>query len=391
MAKRKRNEYDEALSEDEDDNADKTLRLSKRIARGIQELTAALEQARRFERQKLGRREHDRVRHKRQKNCDNRVTQVEIASLKALDMNEIARKRLYKDLVKTPSIAKTGLLPEDVKLPAGGNRVDKATADVMARLFKQKGVVLVLDTIMTSIRQILGLQKSSGPAEKARREDSTLLEATNTLNENISVSSEEASDDDDNIEEDEDAEDEEGMANHGALASPSDSGSESEFNVNPVGRKPTTSTFLPSLSMTTGYISASDSDSEATDIEEHIAPRKNRRGQRARQAIWEKKYKDKARHLNKPKKKRDKRDEGWDLQRGAVSADDAKRKNRKFGHGKRAGNAVGDATPVKERKENKERHRDDVGALHPSWQAKKLMKERSMGIGEFKGKKVVFD
>ncbi|KAK7942896.1 uncharacterized protein PG986_012009 [Apiospora aurea] len=74
--------------------------------------------------------------------------------------------------------------------------------------------------------------------------------------------------------------------------------------------RPGDSTFLPSLMG--GYISGSESD--ASDVD--VAPaRNNRRGQRARQAIWEKKFKQEAKHLNKPK---DSRDDGWDAKRGAV-------------------------------------------------------------------------
>lgn len=62
---------------------------------------------------------------------------------------------------------------------------------------------------------------------------------------------------------------------------------------------PTRSTFLPALS--TGYIPASDS-SDPDEEYKSFAPlkkeRKNRRGQRERQAIWLKKYGSAARHLH---------------------------------------------------------------------------------------------
>lgn len=72
------------------------------------------------------------------------------------------------------------------------------------------------------------------------------------------------------------------------------------------------SAFLPTLMG--GYIS--NSESEASDLD--IAPslKKNRRGQRARQAIWEKKYGEKAKHFSKPQQNT--RDLGWDARRGAV-------------------------------------------------------------------------
>ena len=46
--------------------------------------------------------------------------------------------------------------------------------------------------------------------------------------------------------------------------------------------------------------------------------RKNRRGQRARQAIWEKKFKEQAKHLVEGGNNANARDAGWDLKRGAV-------------------------------------------------------------------------
>ncbi|KAH6647410.1 Bud-site selection protein [Truncatella angustata] len=77
------------------------------------------------------------------------------------------------------------------------------------------------------------------------------------------------------------------------------------------------STFLPSLMG--GYISGSES--EASDID--VAPplKKNRRGQRARQAIWEKKFKKEANHVRK-QQERSSRDEGWDMKKGAVGGEE---------------------------------------------------------------------
>lgn len=196
------------------------------------------------------------------------------------------------------------------------------------------------------------------------------------------------------------------------------------------------STFLPSLMG--GYVSGSESD--ASDLD--VAPaRNNRRGQRARQAIWEKKFKQDARHLNKPK---DSRDDGWDAKRGAVgnehgapwkqgiksafdrrdkpsepapegvhpdrqrhfndsgpskpshrnSRDSAQSKlpHRSFGGSAGPSRsfepAAADAPkpppkPVKPK-------RDDTGPLHATWEMAKAQKEK-MQSAKFEGKKITFD
>ena len=80
-----------------------------------------------------------------------------------------------------------------------------------------------------------------------------------------------------------------------------------------LGTETTIPHFVPTLQV--GYISGSESS--ATDVDADMAPRKNRRGQRARQAIWEKKYGAGAKHLKQPNKGT--RDSGWDLKRGAMA------------------------------------------------------------------------
>jgi hypothetical protein len=138
----------------------------------------------------------------------------------------------------------------------------------------------------------------------------------------------------------------------------------------------TSSAFLPTLS--NSYLPGSES--EASDLDE--APRKNRRGQRARQKIAELKHGLKAKHLENQE-----RSKGWDPKRGAVSED---RRG-----GRRSQQTGENATPLGKKK-GAGIDRDDKGELHPSWQAAKLAKEKKMikidvsaPIGS--GKKVVFD
>lgn len=134
--------------------------------------------------------------------------------------------------------------------------------------------------------------------------------------------------------------------------------------------RPRDSTFLPSLMG--GYISGSES---ASDID--VAPAKKRRGQRARQAIWEKKYGTTAKHLSKPQKKG--RDSGWDSKRGAVEGGDSRTPWKQ-----------GIRDPLDKVKKQVPTKKDDEGVLHPSWAARKKAKEAEKTVA-FSGAKIVFD
>ncbi|KAI1826950.1 Bud-site selection protein [Xylaria intraflava] len=193
--------------------------------------------------------------------------------------------------------------------------------------------------------------------------------------------------------------------------------------VKPVSFNTGNSTFLPTLMG--GYISGSES---ASDVDVAPAARKNRRGQRARQAIWEKKYGEKAKHHNKEK---DTRSAGWDMKRGAVDVDtnNASRPWKKgikdpfeknHVHPQRQQKMQNESdrasrgkdrrpkdTQEKGQSSRQDRNqsfqaeksmpkpkppptRDDTGPLHPSWAAAKKAKEGVQKV-EFQGKKVVFD
>lgn len=165
------------------------------------------------------------------------------------------------------------------------------------------------------------------------------------------------------------------------------------------GTKATTSRFLPTLMA--GYIS--DPDSEASD--DAPKARKNRRGQRARQAIWEKKYGDKAKHKQKELRKGQLMDEkgrritgdNTQGQRGGKYQADGK--SNGYSHGRqpgpqkgfgRGGKFTNGQTKGGFEKPEKERKKDDEGKLHPSWLAAKKKKEEVQKV-EFKGKKITFD
>lgn len=420
MAKRKRE--DDSASPDEPAE-DRTRReISAAIANGISRIATTLEQARRFERQKLGKRQHLT----KNNDVEGRKLNVEIANLKALNMKEIAKQRLHKELVKTTSIQRTGKLPEDVVLPKSVG-LDRSEADLRARLFKHKSVGEAMERTMTEVRQVLGLHANGGvKKQKVEQKPSLVVEdvapvqrtavadISDTEEEFHGLSSRIASADSDSDSEDESNDEASNQLQFSHLdISGSDADSESDTKplrktrTRAPAKPPTSSAFIPSLSMS-GYLS--NSDSSASDIEDHIAPRKNRRGQRARQKIWEQKFKDTAKHVVNPPppKPEKKRDEGWDAQRGAVAGKEDRRARYKLSFkGDRGGvgvrGASGGNTAPLGRDRNKDRgggggggekkikHKDDEGALHPSWQAKKMAKQQSAGIGDFKGKKMTFD
>ncbi|KAJ4293972.1 hypothetical protein N0V88_005486 [Collariella sp. IMI 366227] len=147
--------------------------------------------------------------------------------------------------------------------------------------------------------------------------------------------------------------------------------------------KSTDSTFLPTLMG--GYISGSEEEASDLDI---APPRKNRRGQRARQALWEKKFGEKAKHLQQPSKARD---SGWDLKRGAVDGDSKPWKRGIRNPLLDKGKATGANETMIPKKEPAPRQRDDSGSLHPSWEARRKAKEKELQTAPYAGTKITFD
>ena len=143
--------------------------------------------------------------------------------------------------------------------------------------------------------------------------------------------------------------------------------------------------FMPSLAV--GYISGSDS--EATDIEDDVAPRKNRRGQRARQTIWEKKFGGGAKHL----KQQETRDTGWDSKHGATGKDDGPYWKRKLQKKSDLAFVEGaNAAPVNKPRvlgQGPQAKAESDAPVHPSWIAKQKAKEKE--AVQFQGKKITFD
>jgi len=196
---------------------------------------------------------------------------------------------------------------------------------------------------------------------------------------------------------------------HSLSPSPSPSSSPSPpppLRTHPPNPPPTTkqTTFLPSL--ISGYFSGSDSASAPSDTEPSAAPpRKNRRGQQERRAIWEKKFGSGAKHLQAGQQRAQNRDEGWDARRGASDGRGRGRGRGGMRGGMRGGGGRSRQQIVSGANEEMvsdkrtagrrgAKRKQDEGPLHPSWEAKKKAKEKAAARGgavAFLGKKIVFD
>ncbi|RKF61313.1 putative cellular morphogenesis protein [Erysiphe neolycopersici] len=181
------------------------------------------------------------------------------------------------------------------------------------------------------------------------------------------------------------------------------------------------STFLPTLMG--GYWSGSEES--ASDLENFTpATKKNRPGQMARRAIAEKKFGKMANHIRlgknsrslPPDKRNAVRDSDWDPRRGAIN-DTTARMSHGHDQGRYTKNtdmrdkpylrhlskdnklATNNHVAQKPRLQNASKginikelgksRRDDLGVLHPSWQAAKKAKELKQ-TAKFQGQKIVF-
>lgn len=152
---------------------------------------------------------------------------------------------------------------------------------------------------------------------------------------------------------------------------------------------------LPQLA--SGYYSGGSDDEDDFDadndevVKEATKVRKNRRGQRARRLIWEKKYGREAAHVKK-------RNEKMAAERQQKQAEYEERCRRRELKAKLSEPTGSNVTPLGERKpiDNSGTVAANIKApvaeqaMHPSWQAKKLAEEKQKNV-KFTGKKITFD
>ncbi|KAJ5727389.1 hypothetical protein N7493_005209 [Penicillium malachiteum] len=416
----------------------KAVRLTNKFDLSVQILIKGLKTARGFERQKLSRRE------KAARTPYDSVTLgrlgEEVDALKKLDYQVTAERYLFKQLSKTKRIAESPIFKEFQEEKNVSIEGPKSTAEsnILARLFKSTPVKNVLPTMLAEIRTLLGIEdipagkqdKTSAKKDGSKKEKAekpvrqkkevsvsgSESEGEEVQGEEMDVSGDESGDEDfsqfdsrlapdSDAEESDDEDDEEndGRAfddvsdSVSSLPSPEFSGEESESSPPPKKTKASkassapaqSTTFLPSLMMG-GYWSGSES--EATDVEETVAPpkRKNRMGQQARRALWEKKYGDKANHVQAEQlSQKYNRDNGWDTKRGATGGPGRDKRGARGGDsGRPLNRAERRRAGIPSTGQHKQPPKDE-GPLHPSWEAKKKLKEQATAT--FSGKKVTFD
>ncbi|OBA20253.1 Bud-site selection protein [Metschnikowia bicuspidata var. bicuspidata NRRL YB-4993] len=138
---------------------------------------------------------------------------------------------------------------------------------------------------------------------------------------------------------------------------------------------------LPELA--TGYFSGGSDDEDDVDndkvVKEATTVRKNRRGQRARQKIWEQKYGTKAVHVQKENlrlaSERERKQQEFEerQRRREQKAILAQQTNTSKTAGSALASGLGDSLKV-----------------HPSWEAKRIAEEKMKNV-KFEGKKITFD
>ncbi|KAF8895384.1 Bud-site selection protein [Infundibulicybe gibba] len=412
---------------------DLAVKVSGKLHHGLREVRKAAKKAKTFETQKLLK----KLKGFRQKKGEN---PQEIADLEAqlVALKEITHEAAGNTALKT-KINKDKLLSANehvqaaLKSELSSNQLEPAlsathAAKVQSRLLSSKILAAEIAIVVSDLKVVLQPRSDDGDAwvEEPTVQGPKKLKAKTGTAEGITEaaivvggSSDSGSDDEG---EEAEAVDDAGWES-GTINSIEDddsdvgklntqpSGSESEISedkqrkprpaeksLKPGTSKPlqnppkAQSTFLPSLAV--GFARAGSDDSEWSDSEAKlidIGQKKNRRGQRARRAIWEKKY---GRNANHKKKEAE-------VQKKIlpVPPPPGKKYNKSVpqfrqqadtGWGQRTDQAAISSTSVRQNR-TEPADRRGTQALHPSWEAKKRLKEREhAGIVPSQGKKIKF-
>ncbi|KAI4109844.1 MAG: hypothetical protein LQ339_001628 [Xanthoria mediterranea] len=456
--KRKRNDHLADRTEPRRGDVRLQEQYIENVLQGSKQLLAqALKLARGFERQKLGRRQNSAK--AADNDSDSKRLVAEIKALKTLDINSIAENHLYKSLLHSKPIASAPAFPSNLQARVKENTKpnDAAQANVQARLFNSQPVKKAMDDTLSRVCSGLGLEDVQHVRKKRRRKKDfqrqletthrndlecairtkpESLLRTSTLHLKTKQTSDDSSTEDhselekykkllkssnetsdcDSISIDYDAlrktsagtlTQELSLSPSPMLSSMSTATDSSPLRKNKASEKPPSTSkatrFLPSLSMG-GYWSGSEpaSDNEGSLYDR---PRKNRRGQRERRLIAEKKFGQNAKHVTQQGRVQD-RDRGWDARKGAQTEETDQFGRMVLGRGKDRstrmrlkGSQPAKRVPVTSSGANSDpvgprkpaiKAKSVEGSLHPSWQAAKKAKEQKQ-TATFQGKRMTFE
>ncbi|KAF9454705.1 Bud-site selection protein [Macrolepiota fuliginosa MF-IS2] len=390
---------------------------------GLKEVRKAAKRVKVFETQKLVKKLKG-LRKSDENSSDVAEHEAQLSIIKTIEHEVIANTAVKTKILKDGILSQHDRVQEALSLEIGDSLLPTATqntptAKVHSRLLSSKTLAMEIASLCDDLRKLLGREPKKARAEADGDDDFDSHEATRNLISRTAISPEPLSHAE--LEgvnetgwESGTVEKEEHIADGWESGSISpddreldaqqdeDGGKRANVRRNTstkstqtgVKQPSTTSTFLPSLSV--GFIRGSD-ESDWSDNEAKLADsgqKKNRRGQRARRAIWEKKYGRNANHKKQELEAQSNRlhhdnkhgrEHGH---RGSLS---------KFGKQSNMSDRSKQYKPFKQDpappKIPHQRNitKSDERPLHPSWEAKRKLKEKqSTGIIPSQGTKIKF-
>lgn len=399
------------------DETDIGTKLEKKLHHDAREIRKAAKKAKTFEMQKILKKMKD-ARHKGDNNAVKDIEAQHMA-LKQLDSGPIADSALSTKIKKDKFLSQDPNLQSAMSKSLSANLIastvpGSAAGVVQSRLLSSKVLAVNVSRIVEGLRRLLN------PAERAYHAEVDSTEVSPPRKKKQKTQQNEGwpnvppvdtpSEDEPRVNLEDDGW-ESGTISDGDHSARGDSGvdegpdeedsstSDNGDDHPPVPRerpsrgesKATQSAFLPSLSV--GFIRG-DSDTDFSDSEEKAADitKKNRRGQRARRAIWEKKF---GRHANHVMKQRASNRPDAPSGIAVVRKDQrqCRSANRDFDGASLSGRRQDARIPDKNRYDASARlmpgNRREEKSLHPSWEAKK--KQQNVAIVPAQGTRIVFN
>ncbi|PBK74739.1 Bud-site selection protein [Armillaria solidipes] len=399
--KRKRNEAPK--------EKDLGVKIGGKLHHDLKEAKKAAKKAKTFETQKLVK----KLKTLRTKNEDHsQITECEseLDELKGLNHEAVARTALRSKLLKDRILSGNEHVQAAVSDQLQSNLLGGSTK-VQSRILSSKVLAVEIANIIESLRAVV-LPPADEDAEPPRKMTKVEVEdGEEEEEEEEDEAGDEMGWESGTVGDDEKENDdgwESGSLDEGDDDTPTNPSAKPSTNKAQNKSSTGASTFLPSLSV--GFIKGnedsdwSDSDAKAGDIEQ----KKNRRGQRARRAIWEKKYGKNANH----KKQEAATEAGrkrWNNSEGGPSK---RRYDSRTSRGSAKIDGDGKFNVRDKGSEGQHRQRPDTGwgqrkalsregpvakpddkkeALHPSWEAKRRLQAKQQVLNtDVQSRKIKF-